>query len=176
MMSPKQNVLAKVFDLIDIFVEAYLGSAVKPFLTYHDKFYDLLNKTLRSVLNTNRSKIADWFTANFITYFRTFLAIPCLLLLAWGHNLLPSIIVIFVEFGGVLEGVVAHFWVDVKKELETTAMTSASNDETSSPSPANSDDESFGTWNFAHRSLFLLKSSFWFLFPRFAHRWSCYNI
>jgi hypothetical protein len=100
-----------------------------------------MNKALRAVLDANKPKIGDWFTANFITYLRTFFVIPTLLLMAWGQTLLPSLIVIAVDFGDFLDGVVARFWVDVKKEREE-ALTSENK---TSSSPTNSDDESFGT-------------------------------
>lgn len=136
------GVATKVFDLVEIFVEFYLSSFIKPFVAFHEKFYSSLNKTLRSILDSKKDKIPEWFTANFITYFRTLLVIPCLLLLAWGQTLLPSAIVILVDFGDFLDGVVARFWVDVRKEQEEAA---ASKDSPSSPTA--SDDESFGRWN-----------------------------
>lgn len=140
-MSPRNDLLHKALILIDGVVELYLGSIVKPFLAYHELFYTAMNKALRSALNANKTKIADWFTANFITYLRTIFVIPTLLLMAADHTLLPSLIVVAVDFGDFLDGVVARFWVDVEKEKEE-ALTSKSK---ASNSPANSDDESFGT-------------------------------
>jgi hypothetical protein len=140
-MSPRNDLLHKVFEVIDGVVELYLGSIIKPFLSYHELFYSAMNKALRSALDANRPNIGDWFTANFITYLRTIFVVPTLLLMAWGHTLLPSVIVIAVDFGDFLDGVVARFWVDVKKEREE-ALTSKNK---ASSSPTNSDDESFGT-------------------------------
>jgi hypothetical protein len=137
-MSPRNDLLHKAFEVIEFLIELYLGSIIKPFLSYHELFYSAMNKALRSALDANKPKIADWFTANFITYLRTIFVIPTLLLMAWGQTLLPSMIIIAVDFGDFLDGVVARFWVDVKKEREE-ALTS------SSPTPTNSDDESFGT-------------------------------
>jgi hypothetical protein len=143
----------KFFSLIDSIVELYLGKIIKPFLSYHEIFYAAMNKTLRGLLDNNKSKIPDWFTANFITYFRTIFVIPTLLLLAWGHNLLPSFIVILVDFGDFLDGVVARFWIDIKKDIKLDIKkvgeeAPASKDKVSSPSsPTNSDDESFGTYD-----------------------------
>jgi hypothetical protein len=140
-MSHRNDLLRKTFEVIDAVVELYLGSIIKPFLAYHELFYAAMNKALRAVLDANKPKIGDWFTANFITYLRTFFVIPTLLLMAWGQTLLPSLIVIAVDFGDFLDGVVARFWVDVKKEREE-ALTSENK---TSSSPTNSDDESFGT-------------------------------
>jgi hypothetical protein len=140
-MSPRNDLLHKAFGRIDGLVELYLGSIIKPFLAYHELFYAAINKASRSAMDANKPKIADWFTANFITYLRTIFVIPTLLLMASGHTLLPSLIVIAVDFGDFLDGVVARFWVDVKKEREE-ALTSKSK---TSSSPTNSDDESFGT-------------------------------
>ena len=44
--------------------------------------------------------------------------IPTLLLLAMDYTFLPSLIVIAVDFGDFLDGVVARFWVDVRKDKE----------------------------------------------------------
>jgi hypothetical protein len=153
------DTIHKFFSLIDSIVELYLGKIIKPFLSYHEIFYAAMNKTLRGLLDANKSKIADWFTANFITYVRTVFVIPTLLLLAWGHTLLPSFIVILVDFGDFLDGVVARFWVDIKKDIKLdikkvgeeaeAPATSKDKDKVSSPpSPTNSDDESFGTYRY----------------------------
>lgn len=131
--------LANFFALIDSVVEVYLRSIIKPFLTIHETCYAALNKTIRGILDDNRSKIGEWFTANFITYARTVVVVPTLLLIAWGHTVIPSILVLLVDFGDFLDGVVARFWVDVKKEREEAEKTSSS----TPPSPTSSDGESF---------------------------------
>ena len=138
-----EDLIFKLFALIDSIVELYLAKLIKPFLQFHETFYNALNKTLRKVLDDNKAKIPDWFTANFITYVRTVVVIPTLLLLAWGYTVLPSLLVILVDFGDFLDGVVARFWVDVKKEKEEAL---AAKDKKASPSssPTHSDDESFG--------------------------------
>jgi hypothetical protein len=128
--------------VLDQLVEVYLLKVVKPFLEWHEKFYSAMNNALRAILDKNKSKIPDWFTANFITYLRTVFVIPTLLLLAWGHHLLPSLIVILVDFGDFLDGVVARFWVDEKKKREEAH--SKKDKSSSSVSPNLSDDESFG--------------------------------
>jgi hypothetical protein len=135
------EIVIKLFALVDSIVELYLGTVIKPFLRLHETFYSALNSTLRKVLDDNKSKIADWFTANFITYARTILVIPTLLLLAWGHTFLPSLIVILVDFGDFLDGVVARYWVDVKKER---AEEEASKEKGSRPTTPTADDDSFG--------------------------------
>jgi phosphatidylglycerophosphate synthase len=100
-----------------------------------------LNKTLRKILDDNKAKIPDWFTANFITYLRTVMVVPTLLFLAWDYTILPCFVVISVDFGDFLDGVVARFWVDVKKERE--AELQSKDKKSDSPSPSQSDDESF---------------------------------
>lgn len=133
-----EDTILKLFALIDSLVELYLKTVIKPLLTFHEKFYSALNKALRNVLDDNRAKIPDWFTANWITYARTILVVPTILVLSWGYTFLPSFLVIFVDFGDFLDGVVARFWVDVKKEIaEKVAETEKA------PSPTNSDDESY---------------------------------
>jgi hypothetical protein len=58
-----------------------------------------------------------------------------------------------VDFGDFLDGVVARFWIDIKKDIKLDIKkvgeeAPASKDKVSSPSsPTNSDDESFGTYD-----------------------------
>ena len=144
-MANQNSLLKTIMDLVDVIVELFLGHVIKPFLKLHEKFYSALNATLRSVLDKNN--VPTWFTANFITYARTWLVIPCVLLLSWGHTVLPSFIVILVDFGDFLDGVVARYWVDVKKEQQEEALSKKDGKPRSrSVSPVNSDDDSFGTY------------------------------
>eukprot|EP00522_Entomoneis_paludosa_P011278 CAMPEP_0172447166 /NCGR_PEP_ID=MMETSP1065-20121228/6530_1 /TAXON_ID=265537 /ORGANISM="Amphiprora paludosa, Strain CCMP125" /LENGTH=424 /DNA_ID=CAMNT_0013198397 /DNA_START=26 /DNA_END=1300 /DNA_ORIENTATION=- len=116
---PKKELLQLALDVVDFLVEHYfLPKLIQPFLKVHEVFYGQLNATLRKVLDDNKPQIPAWFTANFITYLRTWVVFPTLLLLAWGHTILPAILVILVDFGDFLDGVVARFWVDVRKEEE----------------------------------------------------------
>jgi hypothetical protein len=127
--------------LVDGIVELYLESAIKPFLVFHEIFYSKLNQFLRSILDENKDKIPDWFTANFVTYVRTLCVIPTVLLLAWGHVVLPSVIVILCDFGDFFDGVLARFWVDMRKEREEEVL--AKKEDSPRPeSPA--DDDSYG--------------------------------
>lgn len=136
-----EDTVIKLFALIDSVVELYLKTVIKPLLTFHEKFYNALNKTMRKALDDNRSKIPDWFTANWITYARTVLVVPTILLISWGYTLLPSFLVIFVDFGDFLDGVVARFWVDVKKEIAEKLS-----EKEIAPCPTSSDDESYGKY------------------------------
>ena len=143
-MASDKDLLKTIMDLVDAIVELFLSNVIKPFLKLHEKFYSALNATLRSLLDNNKDRIPDWFTANFITYARTVLVIPCILLLSWGHTVLPSVIVILVDFGDFLDGVVARYWVDVKKEQEAELSKKGGKPRSRSVSPVNSDDDSFG--------------------------------
>lgn len=140
-MSSESNLVTTFVGLGDLIVELYLSSVIKPFLTLHEHFYSKLNAVLRSQLDQNKAKVPDWFTANFITYARTWLVIPTLLLMVWGHLVLPSFLVIFVDFGDFLDGVVARFWIDVKKEQ----MEALASKEKPSRSSSPVDDDSYGT-------------------------------
>jgi CDP-alcohol phosphatidyltransferase len=152
------------FHLIDTFVELYLSSVIKPFVSLHEVFYSGLNNVLRKCLDDNQSRIPAWFTANFITYFRTALVLPTLILLAWHHQVLPALIVILVDFGDFLDGVVARYWADVRKKNEQPKKTTMTTLESSSKkdnkketakktttaagrsSPTDSDEDSFGAY------------------------------
>jgi hypothetical protein len=139
-MSKESDLLTTVLRLVDVIVELYLSSVIKPFLTLHEQFYSKLNSVLRSQLDQNKDKIPAWFTANFITYARTWLVIPTVLLMAWGHLVLPSFLVIFVDFGDFLDGVVARFWVDIKKEQAEAVASKEKLPRCASPA----DDDSYG--------------------------------
>ncbi|GKY98480.1 hypothetical protein MPSEU_000805300 [Mayamaea pseudoterrestris] len=132
---PKQttNIISIIFSAIDNAIELYLGSFIKPFLRWHEVFYASLNKLLRKLLDDNASKIPQWFTANFITYFRTALVIPTLLFLAWEYWILSAIIVLLVDFGDFLDGVVARYWRD-RMEIQVHKKEQPA-------SPASSDNE-----------------------------------
>mmetsp|Transcript_28168 Transcript_28168/g.58556 ORF Transcript_28168/g.58556 Transcript_28168/m.58556 type:complete len:409 (-) Transcript_28168:117-1343(-) len=153
-----EDTIHKLFALIDSIVELYLGKIIKPFLSLHEKFYAALNKALRKILDNNRAEIPEWFTANWITYARTVLVVPTILMLSWGYKFFPSFLVIFVDFGDFLDGVVARFWVDVRKEIEQKVF-----EKEKTTSPTNSDDESyevvtkgspqkFSSWLHRHRN------------------------
>lgn len=144
---PKNDLLTTVFALVDGVVEIYLGSVVRPFVKVHEKFYSGLNVVLRKILDDNQRFIPEWFTANFITYFRTALVVPTVLLLAWNYCVSAAVICIAVDFGDFLDGVVARFWVDIKK---SRAKEAEGKDKGSSSSPANSDDDSFGEFTEAN--------------------------
>jgi hypothetical protein len=147
--------LTKTLDLLDRATELCLGFVFQPHVVKHydDAFSGIVDPALRSILNDHKSQIPPWFTANNITYTRTILVLPWLLLVACGHSILPCILVILVDFGDVLDGIVARFWMDFKlgqdDEEKDDAMETSSKDNDSTPScppsPSHSDDDSFGT-------------------------------
>lgn len=113
---------AIAIEIIDSFVQAYLLKIVSPFLKQHEKFYSKLNIILRDFID--KSNPPKWFTANFITYARTALVVPCILLLAWGYSISAALIVIAVDFGDFLDGVVARYWVDVRNKKSSAKVIS----------------------------------------------------
>jgi phosphatidylglycerophosphate synthase len=124
----KKSGIQQGLDTIDNFVEFYMKCIIKPALVFHEVFYSWLNTIIRSCLDLFSDYIPEWFTANFITYIRTFLVIPCLLLLAQGYQVVPSIIVMSVDFGDFLDGVVARYWVDIKKSRDDIKETCIKNE------------------------------------------------
>lgn len=112
----KSTLLLDLFGILNAIVELYLTSIIKPFLTLHEKFYKQLNAVIRSFLDTHSEQIPEWFTANFITYARTVLVIPCVMMLVNNWLVIPSLMVLLVDFGDFLDGVVARYWVDKKKD------------------------------------------------------------
>lgn len=107
--------IAIALELIDTPVQFYLIKFVEPFLKQHEKFYSKFNVVLRDLID--KSSPPKWFTANFITYARTILVFPCLLCMLWHRYVAAALIVLFVDFGDFLDGVVARYWVDERKKL-----------------------------------------------------------
>lgn len=112
--------LQAIFAVIDTIVEIYLRTVIRPFLEFHDIFYAALNRFCRSQLDAHH--VPAWFTANFITYFRTALVIPTILVLSWSWWPVASAAIIFVDFGDFLDGVVARYWVDKRAESKAKKM------------------------------------------------------
>jgi hypothetical protein len=108
------NPIKPLLDLVDVFVELFLSHVISPFLVFHERFDHAVNCTLRQVIDSH--PIPTWVTANFISYARTSLVIPTLILLAWKHTLLPAILVIAVNCGDVLDGVVTRHWLDAMQK------------------------------------------------------------
>jgi hypothetical protein len=156
-----------LFQLVDAVVEVYLGGVVGPFVRVHERFYAALNAALRRFLDDRAPRVPPWFTANFVTYLRTSLVLPTLLLLAWDFNWPASAVVLAVDFGDFLDGVVARFWADEKKKRTAAPAASSSSSSSSPPSrresPAASDDESFGTSRPLEVASCRLKSKAWCL-------------
>jgi hypothetical protein len=136
-----KDLLCTLADLIDAVVAVYLTTAIQPFVKMHEKFYSGMNKILRAQLDKNH--VPTWVTANFITYVRTALVVPTLIFLSMNFMAWPAVIVIAVDFGDFLDGVVARYWVDRNKKRKQEE--DEKKKETSrAPSPA-SDADSFGT-------------------------------
>lgn len=96
----------------------FLGSTVLPFLPMqfildavlpvHDVWYTWLNRTMHQVLE--RHPPPRFLTANFVTYARTLLIVPCLHLWSQGWALVPALLVLLVDMGDLLDGVLARWW------------------------------------------------------------------
>jgi len=71
--------------------------------------------------------------------------IPCLIFISRGWYLLPSFIVLLVDFGDFLDSVAARYWIDVLKERQEAL--DKKEDKKMPGSPAASD-ASFGTCYF----------------------------
>lgn len=141
-----QDILTFIFELVNLLVEIYLTYVIKPFLSLHEVFYAWLNNTIRTILDDNSDKIPTWFTANFITYVRTVFVVPCVMLLVNGYILLPSFIVLAVDFGDFLDGVVARYWVDIKKSEDLEKLVTKT-DSSSQDKPEVTD-----SWIINHRN------------------------
>mmetsp|Transcript_13226 Transcript_13226/g.17282 ORF Transcript_13226/g.17282 Transcript_13226/m.17282 type:complete len:405 (-) Transcript_13226:106-1320(-) len=120
-VTPIDALFVTVMGLVDFSIEAFLQTVVAPFLVLHERFYFQLNLHLREGLEKLYAQgfLMEWFTANFVTYGRTLLVIPTLYLISLNcgfANVLSSMLVILVDFGDFLDGVLARFWNDHQKD------------------------------------------------------------
>jgi phosphatidylglycerophosphate synthase len=75
----------------------------------HLQCYGWINVTVTTIIN-NRG-LPKWLTANLISYSRTTLIVPTLLLLARNYHLLPVLFVILNDFLDLFDGIVARYWL-----------------------------------------------------------------
>ncbi|GMH52216.1 hypothetical protein TrRE_jg7851, partial [Triparma retinervis] len=107
--SPPLRITATLSHLISLLINSYLTTLIPPLLSLHTKLYTQLNDILWSLLHT--SPPPRWFTANFVTYGRTCLLAPTIYL--WRSSAptsLASLLVLLVDFGDFLDGVLARYW------------------------------------------------------------------
>jgi CDP-alcohol phosphatidyltransferase len=112
-------ILSFLKNCVDPWVEVYLQHIIQPFLRYHEVFYKNFNALLRFILDSSAPLIPSWFTANFITYARTLLVYPTLILLSHpspSSRTAAAALVLLVDFGDFLDGVVARYWNDIRKK------------------------------------------------------------
>lgn len=109
------TIFEAIICIVNVTVEAYLSHVIKPFLTLHETFYLNLNLSIRNFLDNHTDKVPTWFTANFVTYIRTIALIPTVMLLVNGYKYLAALLILAVDFGDFLDGVVARYWFDRKK-------------------------------------------------------------
>lgn len=145
-MADAETLIQSVIDLLDVLVDLYLGSLVKPFLRFHDEFSSDMNKLLRSILDDNKDIIPDWLTGNASAYLRVFLVFPTILFLAWGQLVIPFLFVVMVDLLGLLGFVVAKFWVDAKRDHAEDVV--REDDRPTSKSFTSSDDDSMDSYEF----------------------------
>jgi phosphatidylglycerophosphate synthase len=138
-----QSICAEVIDPI---VELYLSQVIAPFLHYHEIFYTWLNQTLRTMMDDHTKHIPSWFTANFITYMRTLLIYPTLLILASGqYYFIAASLVVLADFGDFLDGVVARYWVDVNKNTKNQSSQDTKSPITSTEARTSSENNNSNT-------------------------------
>lgn len=138
-MADIETLLRSFIDLLDVMVELYLASILKPFLLIHQEFSSNLNEFLIKILAENKKHIPAWFTATAVAYTRAMLVIPTITLMACGQVVMPAVFVLLVQFSGFLD---ANFWAGIKMAREQDDSTQ--NDEgPDSRSPTPSDDDSY---------------------------------
>lgn len=94
-------------------LDAAAALYIPPILRVHEHVYGSLNVILKRQLDVlgDKQRVPAWFTADFITWGRTMLLLPTLALLGSGYEVWPALLVLLVDFGDFLDGVVARWWI-----------------------------------------------------------------
>ena len=145
-MADISTLLQSVIELLDVLVELYLGFFVKQLLRLDHDVRSKLNEILRRVLDDKKKNIPQWLTADFIAYARALMVIPTILLLVWDQLVLSALLVILVDLAGLLNCVVARFWVDAKRDLAEDAV--REDDRPISKALASSENENMDIYEF----------------------------
>ena len=121
-MADANALIQSVSDLLDVLVELYVGSLIGPVLQLHDDFQAQIQLIVRNIVDSNLSRVPEWLTPSMIANARAVLVFPTILLLSWGQYLIPSILVLAVEFMGLLDAVLVKVGVTIKRELVEDAI------------------------------------------------------
>ena len=135
-MNGQKDLLRALMDLLDGIVEVFLTSILEPLLLeVHNKFDHSVDQVLRKSLENHKEKLPKWLLKdNVFTYGRISLALPTIVLLSWGHSVLPAVLV-FVVYS-------ASFWERVIPDVCTDhGLHSDKGDEGDN---VNGEEESFG--------------------------------
>lgn len=145
-MADAETLIHSVIDLLDVLVDLYLGTLVRPFLRFHDDFHANINKMLRRVLDDNRDKMPHWLTSNASANVRLLLVFPTILFLAWGNVVFPMLFVFTAHFMGLLDSVLSKFWADAKRDLPEEAI--REDDRPTGNPGTHTDDDNMDTYEF----------------------------
>ena len=115
------SLVETLFSVTNALVEAYLSLIIAPMLVLHEQFYSSLNTRLKAIVQRlhEQGKMPVWFTANFVTYARTVLIVPTLVMMSFqsfSGFVAASFVIVLVDFGDFLDGVLARYWTSVSKD------------------------------------------------------------
>ena len=135
-MNGQKDLLRAWMDLLDGIVEVFLTSILEPLLLeVHAKFDHTVDQIIRRTLESQKEKIPKWaLKEGVMTYGRISLALPTIVLLSWGHSLLPAVLV-FVVYS-------ASFWERAMPDFCTNH--GAHGDKGDESDNVNGEAESFG--------------------------------
>eukprot|EP00977_Amphora_coffeiformis_P027932 scaffold34666_cov158-Amphora_coffeaeformis.AAC.1 len=93
-MNGQKDLLRALMDLLDGIVEVFLTSILEPLLLeVHSKLDHAVDQVLRKTLESQKEKIPKWvLKEGVVTYGRMSLALPTVVLLSWGHAVLPAVL------------------------------------------------------------------------------------
>jgi phosphatidylglycerophosphate synthase len=98
--------------MLEVIITFLVPLLLKP----HERVYGWINDTFSNLLE--RKGIPTWLTANFISYCRTTLILPTIILLSNNLCIIPALLTIANMFFDIIDGIVARYWLRKKDEDE----------------------------------------------------------
>lgn len=112
-MNGQKDLLRALIDLLDGIVEVFLTGIIEPLLGLHTKFDHSVGQILSKILQSQKQKIPGWvLKEGTVTYGRIGLVFPTIVLLSWGHSLLPAVLVFVVYAASFWERAMPDFCSD----------------------------------------------------------------
>lgn len=137
-MPTQKDLFKTLVDLIDGIVEVLLSSS-EPLLGLHAKAHQTVDGILRQFVVHHKDVIPPWvWRRQFLAFVRMSLLLPTVILLSWGHTLVPAVLVLVVHVASFLERVIPETWVNDGADSDGTGE---------EQTDVHAEEETFGKWS-----------------------------